>query len=106
MPSKSIIKGNHENQCHCCGRYVAKPHKHHIFGAANRKWSEKYGLWVFLCPECHNMSAHCVHRDKELMGVYHRLGQETFETKFMHDKMATPEEARTEFMRIFGRNYL
>lgn len=103
---QSIIPGNINNMCHFCGRYVEIPHKHHIFGAANRKFSEKYGLWVYLCPEHHNMSKHSVHRDKEIMEEYHIKGQKAFEKWFRETKMASEDEARKEFMRIFGRNYL
>ena len=106
MKRESIIPGNINNMCHYCGRYVEIPHKHHIFGGANRKLSEQYGLWVYLCPEHHNMSNHSVHRDRKIMEKYHTLGQKAFEKKFMHDKMASEDEARTEFMRIFGRSYL
>lgn len=40
--------------CWLCGRNgTAEPlDKHHIFGGAYRKKSEKYGLTVYLCHEC------------------------------------------------------
>ena len=104
--SESIIAGNINNMCHYCGRYVEEPHRHHIFGAANRKWSEKYGLWVYLCPEHHNMSKHSVHFDKLMMNQYHYLGQKTFEDWYMAKNQTTHEVARSEFMRIFGKNYI
>ena len=103
--SKSIIEDNREHTCHYCGRYVEVPHKHHIFGAANRKWSEKYGLWVYLCPQCHNMSPDSVHQNKDLMDGYHKLGQSTFEIKYATAHHCTHQEAKAEFMRIFGMNY-
>lgn len=91
----SIIPGDSEERCHYCGRYC-NPHKHHIFGAANRKWSEKFGLFVHLCPEHHNMSDQGIHFNKKMMDEYHQLGQMAFEV----------EHSREEFMKIFGRNYL
>lgn len=103
---QSIIPENIKNMCHYCGGFFEITHKHHIFGAANRKFSEKYGLWIYLCPEHHNMSNHSVHFDKAIMEKYHTLGQECFERKFMEDNGASEEEARKEFMRIFGRSYL
>lgn len=106
MGSKSIIPGNINNMCNYCGRYVEIPHKHHIFGAANRKFSEKYGLWVYLCPEHHNMSPHSVHRDKAIMDKYHQTGQRAFETRYMAIHGVGVDEARAEFMKIFGKNYL
>jgi hypothetical protein len=71
-------------------------HKHHVFGAANRKWSEKYGLWVYLCPEHHNMSSVGVHFNKQFDIHLKQIAQREFEDTYGHD----------EFMRIFGRNYL
>lgn len=90
------VGGDAPGVCFVCGR-ICKTHKHHIFGGSNRKWSEKYGLYVHLCPEDHNMSDRGVHFNKELMDDLHRIGQETFERKI---------GSREEFMRIFGRNYL
>lgn len=91
-----IVGGDADGVCFVCGR-LCHTHKHHIFGGANRKWSEKYGLYVHLCPEDHNMSDRGVHFNKELMDDLHRIGQETFERKC---------GSREEFMKVFGRNYL
>ncbi len=71
-------------------------HKHHVFGAANRKWSEKYGLWIWLCPEHHNMSDEGIHFNKPLDLQVKQIAQREFEDTHTHD----------DFMRIFGRNYL
>lgn len=102
--NKSIIADDREDACHYCGR-VGQMHKHHIFGGANRKWSEKYGLFIHLCPECHNMSDYSVHFNKDIMDSYHRLGQSSFELWYATKHSASHAEARAEFMRIFGRNY-
>ena len=53
--SKSIMQ--HEKECYICRKLVgagvplpgAGLEEHHIFGAANRKLSEHYGLKVWLC---------------------------------------------------------
>lgn len=103
--SKSIIAEDHENVCHFCKR-VGSMHEHHIFGGPNRKWSEKYGLKVHLCPLHHNMSNAGIHYNSEMMEVYHKLGQETFEQKYAEEHSCSTETARAEFMRIFGRNYI
>jgi hypothetical protein len=71
-------------------------HKHHIFGGANRKWSEKYGLWVWLCPPHHNMSDHGVHFNKPLDTQLKQIAQREFEDTYGHE----------EFIRIFGKSYL
>ena len=102
---RSIITDDKEDMCHYCGR-VGSMHKHHIFGAANRKWSEKYGLFVHLCPYHHNMSDEGIHFNKEMRESYQRLGQQCFELWYAIEHIASASEAREEFMRIFGRNYL
>ena len=40
-------------ECFLCGRNGRgdRLERHHIFGAANRKLSEKYGLTVWLCGD-------------------------------------------------------
>lgn len=103
--SKSIIAGDREDTCHYCG-LVGSMHKHHIFGASNRKWSEKYGLYIHLCPPHHNMSDLGIHFNKEMMDAYHSLGQESFEQEYARSHSVSNEQARAEFMRIFGRNYI
>lgn len=71
-------------------------HDHHIFGAANRKWSEKFGLKIWLCPKHHNMSDEGVHFNKALDLQIKQIAQREFEDTYGHE----------EFMRIFGKNYL
>ena len=78
-----------------CGRTDVL-HKHHVFGAANRKHSEKFGLWIWLCPQDHNMSDHGVHFNKELDNQLKQIGQAAFEDTFINE----------DFLKIFGRNYL
>jgi hypothetical protein len=72
-------------------------HKHHIFGGANRKKSEKYGLYVYLIGRLHNMSDAGVHFDKDFDLALKRHGQRAFEK--VHGD-------RELFMHEFGRNYL
>ena len=53
-------------KCYVCG-CSGNLHKHHIiYGTANRKNSEEYGLTVMLCPAHHNMSNNGVHFNKKL----------------------------------------
>ena len=48
---KSIMQAPRE--CYLCGR-LTDLEKHHVFGGvANRPISEKYGLTVYLCHDCH-----------------------------------------------------
>ena len=69
---------------------------HHIFGGSNRKWSEKYGLTVWLTHDAHNEPPngvhHCIAANRKLQ----QDGQRAFEAHY-------PD---LDFMKIFGRNYL
>ena len=91
--SKSLLQN--EKEC-----YVTKScsnlHKHHIFGGPNRKNSEKYGLWVYLRADWHNMSDYGVHFNKQLDKELKQMAQRAFEEVHGHEM----------FMRIFKRNYL
>lgn len=76
-------------------------HKHHIFGGANRKHSEKYGLWVRICCiRCHNGGPLSIHEAPNKPGgkdlMLKQEAQRVFENTHSHE----------EFMRIFGKNYL
>ena len=55
-------------------RYHRVLHEHHIFGAANRSLSEKYGLKVYLCVEHHMTGAEAVHSCSEIMDFLHKKG--------------------------------
>ena len=84
-----------EKVCFVCGT-TQNLHSHHVFGGPNRRWSEAYGLKVWLCARDHNMSDAGVHFNKELDTQLKQIGQSTFEET----------HSRDEFMKIFGRNYL
>lgn len=99
---QSIIQT--EKKCFMCHSTVGL-HKHHVFGAANRNLSEKYGLWIWLCPKDHNISDEPpykgmpdrrVHFNKELNLEIKKLAQREFEDT----------HSREDFLRIFGKNYL
>lgn len=80
-----------ENVCIECQRRGTQTH-HVIFGK-NRKNSEKYGLKVRLCDECH----YRLHNQDEALAMkYRKLGQIYFEARWGHEK----------YMQVFGRNYL
>lgn len=71
-------------------------HKHHIFGGPDRKHSERYGLYVWLIPEYHNMSDKGVHFDKMFDTELKEFGQREFEKRYSREK----------FMEVFRRSYL
>ncbi len=90
-----------EGECFLCkqdGRRIRHKtlHKHHIFGGSNRKKSEKYGLTVRLCPECHVLGKNAVHLNADRMKELRQIGQKSFEEVY-------PE---LNFREIFGKNYL
>ena len=88
-------------ECWLCGRNgIADPlDKHHIFGGARRKKSEKYGLVVYLCHhDCHIFGKYAVHNNAETMQMLHEYGQ-----RLGMDKYGWSTE---DFIREFGKNYL
>lgn len=84
-------------KCFLCGRYGLLE-EHHIFGGSNRKKSEKFGLKVGLCSDCHRNGSNAVHRCAETAQWLHEYGQR----KFMCEYMATIDD----FIALFGKNYL
>ena len=84
-----------EKICYLTGSTV-NLHRHHIFGGPNRRNSEKYGCWVYLTAEMHNMSDRGVHFNRELDLRLKRECQKRFEEIHNHDL----------FMKVFGKNYL
>ena len=88
-------------QCWLCGANgnYDPLDKHHIFGGANRKKSERYGLFVYLCHNrCHIFGKNSAHQNKDTRLKLHQYGQK----KAMEENGWTTED----FIREFGRNYL
>ena len=83
-----------EKKCYITGATEGL-HKHHIFGGANRKLSEQYGLYVYLIPEYHTGDKG-VHFNREFDLQLKREGQRKFEET----------HSREDFRRIFGKSYL
>lgn len=92
---KSILN-TEKGVCYLCA-VRGYTEEHHLFGGSNRKFSEKYGLKVFLCIYCHREGREAVHKNREIRGRVQAAGQRAFEKTY---------GSRTEFMRIFGRNYM
>ena len=94
--SKSII--SNERQCVVC-HTIFNLHKHHIFhGAGNRKQSEKYGCWCYLCARHHNLSDEGVHADNLLDLKLKQECQEILERELAW--------SREEVIATFGRSWL
>ena len=94
MKHRTVMTDNDE-QCFLCKKY-APLEWHHIFGGANRINSEKYGLVVPLCHECHNEPPDGVHFNKENRLNLQAKAQRVFESIESHEK----------FMKVFGRDYI
>lgn len=90
-----------DGTCYLCKLFnddyrVQTVQEHHVFNAANRKLSEKFGLKVYLCLQHHTEGPEAVHNNAFNMNALKQLGQKTFEVNY-------PE---LDFRKIFGKNYL
>ena len=84
-------------ECFICGCYGVVE-RHHIFGGALRKKSERYGLVVTLCHSCHNAPPYGVHHNAKAMQKLHEYGQ--------RKAMAENGWNIDDFRREFYKNYL
>lgn len=71
---------------------------HHVWGASNRKNSEKYGCKVYLCHNCHNEPPNGVHHNK---AVNDQLKKECQEWLMRKEGWKTQR-----FVSLFGKNYM
>ena len=91
---KSVLQS--EKECWVCRTTLNLEDHHIIYGWANRRLSEKYGLKVWLCHEHHTGNTG-VHSNQKLNKDLRKLAQTYFEEHY---------GTREDFMRIFGENYL
>ena len=91
--SKSLLQN--EKKCYITGA-INNLHQHHIYMGANRKNADKWGCWVWLRADWHNMSNYGVHFNRELDLRLKKECQKAFEEKYDHDT----------FMKVFHKNYL
>lgn len=94
--AKSIIQT--EKECFMCGRHYWLEEHHILAGNPNRKLSEKYGLKVWLCHNCHNEPPYGVHHNQENNLKLKRIAQQK--------AMSYYKWSVDDFRRIFGKNYL
>jgi hypothetical protein len=80
-----------------CGR-VGAVERHHIFGGAYKKKSEKYGAMIYLCHFCHNEPPNGVHFNKDNMRTLRKQAQAEIMEKYGWSV--------SDFRRVFGKNYL
>ena len=91
--TRSIVQ--RDERCFFCGRTIGLE-RHHIFPAANRKWSEKYGLWIWSCDFDHTDPKEGVQYNRKKADALKRLGQIAFEARHSHEM----------WMEVFKKNYL
>lgn len=91
--AKSILQT--QKQCYFTGR-TDKLHCHHIYGAGNRRISDREGFTVYLIPELHNMSSKGVHFNRELDLQLKRDCQRKYEET----------HSREDFIKLIGKSYL
>lgn len=89
---KSILQSS--QKCLLCGK-TSPLEEHHVFEGVYRQRSDKYGLTVLLCPDCHRLSPNSVHRNGELNRLLKKAAQERFEEK----------RSSKEFMKIFKKSW-
>ena len=104
--SKSILQADKE--CYLCrlaadqaGYYGELPHtglhRHHvIFGRGNRKKSEHYGLWVWLCVAHHEYGPEAVHTNARIRRKLSQVAQMEFMRVYPN----------LDFREEFGISYL
>ena len=85
-----------ERECLVCKDTTHLQLHHCIYGTANRRNSDKYGLTVWLCHRHHNGSNYSAHFNKNLDIRIKQMAQEAFEKT----------HTREEFMAIFGKSWL
>lgn len=77
----------------CCKTGILQ--RHEIYGNAYRDKSKAFGLWVWLCPECHH-TVHFKHAEQKMW--LREQGQITAQKRYGWSD--------NEFREKFGKGYL
>ena len=83
--------------CLICGRYGTARHEVY-FGRAYRAKSKRLGLWVTLCPWCHQNGPTAIHNNRDA-----DLQLKCWAQKKAMEHYGWPE---ARFIQEFGRSYL
>lgn len=86
-----------EDMDHCMYTGSSQVERHHVFGGAYRKKSEKYGFIAPLRPDLHPNGVFAVRDAKSVDLKLKRASQAYFEKHY---------GTREQFIQEFGRNYL
>ena len=115
MKMKSIITNDLK---HCLISFSPNVQMHHVIEGKNRKLSDEDGLIVPLSPTLHNEGQkpipgeRCdVHHCKNMSVLMHIIGQQAWMMNYIIERYELPfegikEEAKYEFMKRYGKNYL
>ncbi len=90
----SILKDS-DRECYLCGKQIGLEAHHVMPGLANRKLSEKYGLKVHLCHDCHTGKDGAQYNPEKALRLK-KDAQRAFEKFYGHEN----------WMAIFKKNYL
>ena len=82
--------------CICKTRFNVE--EHHLFGASNRNNSDRDGLTVYLCADCHRQHRESVHQSGTVAQWAHMFGQVLW--------MLDTGLGVDDFRRRYGKNYL
>lgn len=103
---------NYNDVCFFCGKPATETH-HLIFGTSARQLSDKDGLFIPICAECHTQSISVkdrIHDNPMAEKLSKMLGQAIFERNYYKDLWyqlnRDTDEARERFIERYGRSYL
>ena len=91
--------------CIICGSPYDLDIHHLIEGTGKRDLSDKDGLTVYLCRDCHTGAKDSVHANWRTNRWSKICGQLAYERNLCAEGM-TIEEAREDFRRRYGKSYL
>jgi hypothetical protein len=80
-------------RCYICKKY-GDTARHEIYGAANRQISKRAGLWIYVCPRCHDV-IHLKPDDGLMDRTMKKIGQ----SKYLES------HTREEWLKMIGRFY-
>ena len=90
---KSILQS--DERCYLCGSMYGLERHHIMSGTANRKISERYGVWCWLCHNCHTGTEGAQYIQAKNRRLK-ELAQAQFEEIYGHQL----------WMELFRKNYL
>lgn len=104
------ILNTRKGTCFHCGRHGFTEQHHIFFGSGRRAISDKEGLTVYLCSDCHR-GDDGVHGkfgeplNTELKVLAQRTWEARYKTTYPYNNHAD-KAAREAFVRLMGKNYI